>query len=122
MAKTLSVVLGVVFLAVGALGFFQDPILGLFDVDLEHNIVHLVTGAVLLAVPGAAALRVLGVVYLVVTVLGFVMGPGELLGLVSVNGHDNWLHLALTVVLLAASMAKGSAAQSVAPSAPAPMV
>lgn len=118
MAKTLSVVLGVVFLAVGALGFFQDPILGRFDVDLEHNIVHLVTGVILVAVPGAAALRALGIVYLVVTVLGFIMGPGELLGLVSVNGHDNWLHLALTVVLLAASMAKGPAA---APAAPAPM-
>jgi hypothetical protein len=114
MATTLSRVFGVVFLAVGILGFFNDPILGLFDVDLEHNIVHLAAGVVLLACAGRAALTVVGLVYLLVAVLGFVMGEGELLGLVRVNQADNWLHVVLAVAMLVAAKAPS-------PAAPAPM-
>lgn len=108
MARTLSKVLGVVFILVGILGFFQDPILGLFEVDLVHNLVHLVSGVALVALAGATALRVVGVVYLLVTVLGFAMGEGDLLGLMHVNAADNWLHLVLAVALIGASFAKGS--------------
>jgi hypothetical protein len=51
-AKTAAVVLGIVFLAVGILGFFPNPLLsptGLFVVNTAHNLVHLISGAVLLA-------------------------------------------------------------------------
>lgn len=117
MAKTLSKVFGVVFLAVGILGFFKDPILGLFDVDLGHNIVHLVSGAILLAWAGRRALLVVGVVYLLVAVLGFVVGTGELLGLVHVNGADNWLHVVLALALLVSAKAPSSASAAPAPMA-----
>jgi uncharacterized membrane protein YbaN (DUF454 family) len=46
-AKTAAVVLGIVFLAVGILGFFPNPLVsptGLFVVNTTHNIVHLGRG------------------------------------------------------------------------------
>jgi uncharacterized membrane protein YbaN (DUF454 family) len=44
-AKTAALVLGIVFLAVGILGFFPNPLVsptGLFVVNTAHNIIHLV--------------------------------------------------------------------------------
>ena len=115
MARTLSKVFGVVFILVGVLGFFQNPVLGPFEVDTVHNLVHLVSGVALIAFAGAAALRAVGVVYLLVTVLGFVMGEGDLLGIMHVNAADNWLHLVLAVALIGASFAKGSAPAAAQP-------
>lgn len=106
MAKTIMYVAGVVFIALGLLGFVNDPILGIFDVDAMHNIVHLVSGilAFVFASQGERQARmfslVLGVVYALVTILGFMTGEGKLLGLMTINGADNWLHLLFAVVFL----------------------
>jgi hypothetical protein len=115
MAKTLVMVLGVVFVLVGVLGFFNDPVLGLFEVDTVHNLVHLLSGiaAIALASMGESYAktyaRVFGLVYGLVTVLGFVMGTEDkLLGLMQMNGNDNYLHLLLTVVLLFVGFSKSS--------------
>ena len=121
MGKTIVRVLGVVFVAIGILGFFTPTILGLFEVDAAHNLVHIVLGLVLLLAPTAGATLTVGVVYLVVAVLGFAMGPGKLLGLVHVNGADNWLHLVLAAVLIAASRCssmKSGAMPAMPPAAP----
>ncbi len=111
MAKTLAKVFGVVFLLVGALGFVSNPIvgmMGMFHTNMAHNLVHLLIGVVLLLMAkteekAAMWLKIVGVVYLLVAVLGFMMttagGTANLLGLVEVNGADNWLHLVLGVVL-----------------------
>jgi hypothetical protein len=109
-AKTAAIVLGVVFLAVGILGFFPNPLIsptGLFAVNTPHNIVHLVSGAVLLAgaystLGAALALKIVGVVYGLVAILGLVTGGPMLLGLILVNHADHWLHVGLAVVILAA--------------------
>ena len=109
-ARTAAIVLGIVFLAVGILGFFPNPLIsptGLFVVNTMHNIVHLASGAVLLAgayttFGAALALKIVGVVYALVAILGLVMGGNMLLGLVAMNAADHWLHVALAVVLLAA--------------------
>ncbi len=106
---TAVAVLGIVFLLVGILGFLQDPILGLFRVDNIHNIVHILSGAFLLFYgaknfyTAKRAALIVGVVYALVTVLGFLTIKGdqqELLGLMEMNSNDNFLHLALTLVLL----------------------
>jgi hypothetical protein len=47
-------------------------------------------------------LQVMGVIYLVVALLGFVWPSDMLLGLVRINMADNVLHLLFTVVILAA--------------------
>jgi hypothetical protein len=113
MAKTLAIVFGIVFVLVGILGFIPNPLVGtgaIFEADTLHNLVHLVIGLILLAVAfwspmqSALWLKIMGFVYLVVAILGFLLvsGTGELLGLVSINPADNWLHIVLAIVLLAA--------------------
>lgn len=105
-------VAGVVFIVLGLLGFVSDPLLGIFEVDMVHNLVHLASGilALIFASQGEAQARrfalILGVVYALVTVLGFLMGDGKLLGLMEVNGADNILHLLLAVVFLIVGLKK----------------
>jgi hypothetical protein len=109
-AKTAATVIGAVFILVGILGFIPNPLLsptGLFQVNTAHNLVHLISGAVLLAgayteIGASLTLKIVGVVYALVAVLGFVMGGPMLLGLVAVNHADHFLHVLLAVVILAA--------------------
>lgn len=96
---------GVVFLLIGVLGFISDPILGIFDTDLLHNLVHILSGVAALVLgkneDGATLYgKVFAVVYGLVTVLGFLLpgGEGSILGLLPVNMADNVLHLLLTAV------------------------
>ncbi len=116
MAKTIAIIFGVVFVLVGILGFVPNPLVGagaLFDTNHAHDLVHLVFGIILLVVafmaPAKSALwlKILGVVYLVIAVLGFVLVPqgGLLLGLVETNDADHWLHVVLGVVLIVAGFA-----------------
>jgi hypothetical protein len=105
MAKTFAMVLGVVLLLVGILGYVLNPtaglLLGIFAVNGAHNAIHLVTGIAGLAAAfmGWARLfcQLFGVVYLLVAFLGFVAtdGSGMLLGIVHNNMADNLLHLAI---------------------------
>jgi hypothetical protein len=106
-ADTLAKTFGVIFIVAGILGFIPNPLVsdrGLFEVNALHNAVHIVSGGVLLASPyynaSAIALRVVGVIYAVVTLLGFV-SPDTLasMGLLT-NRSDDWLHLLLTGALL----------------------
>ena len=108
--KLAATVIGIVFLAVGILGFIPNPIVsptGMFAVNTLHNVVHLVSGAVLLggvytSLGSGLALKIVGVVSGAVAILGLVVGPGMLLGLIHVNAADNWLHVVLAIVILAA--------------------
>ncbi len=114
MAKTLAMVLGVVFILVAILGFVGTPIVGaagLFHTNTLHDVFHLVTGLIFifigLTAPGkvATAFKVFGVIYLLLAVLGFVVAPGtngpeSMLGLVDVNFADHILHIVLGVVIL----------------------
>ena len=96
-------------LAVGVLGFVPGitgggMLLGLFEVDTMHNIVHILTGIVavaIAAVSGAYArlfFRVFGVVYGLVAVLGLTMG-GNVLGM-HMNMLDHLLHVAIAAFAL----------------------
>lgn len=105
-AKTFSWILGIVLVVVGVLGFVNNPVLGLFQVDLNHNIVHLLSGVIgiIAASSGHASARmyliIFGLIYGVVAVLGFI-GGGSVLGLITVNQADNYLHSAIALVSLA---------------------
>jgi hypothetical protein len=112
-AKLAATVFGIVFIAVGILGFIPNPLVsetGLFAVNTNHNLVHIISGAVLLAgvystLGASLALKIVGIVYGAVAVLGLYVGPGMLLGLVHINAADNYLHVLLAVVILAAGFA-----------------
>lgn len=106
MAKTLTWIFGVVLTIVGIWGYLGgSPILGLFEVDGLHNLVHLASGVVgILAALGSEKyakmyLQVFGVIYAIVFLLGIFSG-GKILGLITTNGADNILHLVIAVVLL----------------------
>lgn len=111
MVKTAAVLFGVVFLLVGILGFVpavtkDQMLLGIFHVNAAHNCVHLLSGVVALFAgmtsAGAARwyFRIFGLVYGLVAVMGFVMGDGMLLGLISNNTADTWLHVGIAAVSL----------------------
>lgn len=110
MAKKLAVIFGIVFVIVGILGFIPNPIVGAeayFVTDAIHNVVHLLVGVILLIAAGkgasasSMALKIFGVVYLILFIDGLVQ-PEMLLGFVKQNSADTYLHLVLGVVLLVA--------------------
>jgi hypothetical protein len=109
--KTIAIVFGIVFAAVGLLGFVPalnpgGKLLGIFDVNAAHNIVHLATGIIALAVGFASDraskifFQVFGIVYAAVAALGFFYGDALLLGIVSNNLADTWLHVVIAVIAL----------------------
>lgn len=105
-ARMYAKVVGIVLLLVAVVGFVagdpEDGLLGILNVDIVEDIIHLATGG-LLAYVGfkgtnemvKTVVTVLGVVYLIVGVLGFFLP--ELFGLIphEYSIFDNILHLAL---------------------------
>ena len=130
-AQVYSLVFGFALTLAGILGFFytadfstgaeaaqpgsSDALIGLFDVNGWHNVVHLLSGLTGLALAGSwAGARLFawgfGLVYLLVTAIGFILGDGHaILGLVIVNTEDNFLHLAISVLGIMAALATPSA-------------
>lgn len=104
--KTFLTLLGIVFVALGLLGFISDPVLGIFAVDTMHNVVHIFSGVMALAAVGAGkdmmrlCARIFGLVYGLVGVIGFVMPGDMVLGFFEANLADDLLHVALAALLL----------------------
>ena len=118
-AKTAAIVIGLIFVAVGILGFVDNPIVGtsedaIFHADQTHNIVHIVSGALFLliamAAPASSAgfMKLFGLVYLAIGIVGFVSvgtdGMGKILGFLHVNGADNFLHIGLGLIIFLAGV------------------
>ena len=108
-AKNYAKIIGVVVLLIGVVGLVlgdASRLLGLFNIDLVEDIIHLGTGGLMAYVgflqPDNGLARTvvgaLGVVYLLVGILGFIVP--NLFGLLP-NGYtlaDNLLHLGLGVL------------------------
>jgi len=117
-----AMIYGIVFLLIGLAGFVPGLtvphthpdvrvtsglglVMGLFPVNVLHNLTHLVFGAWGLGASrshsGAVLYaRVVTIVYALLTVMGLV-GAGNLhtaFGLVPLYGHDIWLHGALALI------------------------
>jgi hypothetical protein len=119
-AQLYALVFGAVLLVVGILGFISDATFGsgddvdgsdfiIFEVNGWHNIVHILSGLLGLALwrrADSARLYALafGATYLVVTVWGFITSD-QVLWLVPVNSPDNVLHLLIAVAGIAAGLA-----------------
>jgi hypothetical protein len=121
--RTAAKLVGAVFLLVGVLGFIPGvttnydtlqfaghdgnaKLLGLFEVSILHNIVHLLFGVAGLAMAktAASATNYLiggGVIYIVLAIYGAVIDEQSVANFVPVNFHDNWLHLVLGLGMIA---------------------
>jgi hypothetical protein len=129
-AQVFALVIGATLVVAGIAGFFynasfgtgdgteRDAVLGILDVNGWHNVVHVLSGLLGLALAGAydgSRLYALGfgAIYLVVALLGFVAGDGdEIFNLIPVNTEDNVLHLLIGIAGVGAGFAT--------PSTPAP--
>jgi hypothetical protein len=105
MVKTFTMILGVVLLLIGILGFVLTPgdglILGVFAANTTHHVIHLASGILGIAAATMGWSRtfcqIFGPVYLLVGVLGLAMvgNDGMLLNMVHVNMADHFLHFAI---------------------------
>jgi hypothetical protein len=128
LAQTFCLVTGIVLIAAGVLGFIfggssfgvgenltREPFI-VFDVNGWHNIVHLASGAFLVFMAATARTAVtgalvFGIIYVVVTVWGFIE-MSDILTLLPINTADNFLHLALAVVAILVAVSAGGLAGS----------
>ncbi|MEV6644163.1 DUF4383 domain-containing protein [Amycolatopsis sp. NPDC051371] len=118
-----TMVVGVVFLIVGVLGFIPGvtthndqlqvaghhsmaQLFDVFTVSVLHNLIHLLFGIVGLVAarsPGGsrAYLTIGGLVYLILCVYGMGTDSAGAPNFAPVNDADNWLHLGLGVGMVA---------------------
>jgi Domain of unknown function (DUF4383) len=124
-----ALLVGAAFLLVGVLGFVPGitshydalswaghhsgaKLLGVFEVSVLHNIVHLAFGIAGLVMArsfgGARGFLIgAGVIYLVLTGYGLSIDHDSAANFVPVNAADNWLHLVLGVAMLALGIVLG---------------
>ncbi len=122
-AQDFALLVGSVFLLVGIAGFIPGvtqhygdlqflghgsdaKLLGLFQVSVLHNVVHLLFGFAGLALArtheGASSYLIGGgVVYLVLWLYGILIAHGSPANFVPVNRADNYLHLGLGLGMIA---------------------
>lgn len=121
-----SQAVGAVFLLVGILGFIPGVtsnyeslgiaghgsgalLLGIFQVSILHNLVHLLFGVagILMARTPAQSKNFLlygGIIYLVLWIYGLLIAPDSPANFVPVNNADNWLHLVLGLAMVALAL------------------
>ena len=115
MIRTFALVFGIIYVVVGIMGFipglnqhhadlpaiavdsFYGRLIGLFPVNILHNVVHLIIGAWgILSSRRIDASRFYGkalaIIYGLLAVLGLIPVANTMFGLVPIFGHDVWLH------------------------------
>lgn len=117
-----ALIVGVVFLLIGVLGFIPGittnynqmqiagydshaTLLGIFEVSILNNIVHLLFGVagLLMARTARAARTYLlgsGLIYLALAVYGVLVSDSHRANFIPVNTADNWLHFGLAVGMI----------------------
>lgn len=130
-------IVGAVFLLVGILGFIPGVtsnyeslgaaghesdalLLGIFQVSVLHNIVHLLFGVAGLVMARTATqaknfLLFGGVIYLVLWIYGLLVGHDSPANFVPLNSADNWLHLVLGLGMVALAVLLSRNAPKAAP-------
>ena len=122
MIRKFALIFGIIYLLVGILGFipgindhshadmppitvdsFYGRLLGLFPVNLMHNIVHIAIGIWgILSYGSVGSARMFGkgvaILYGLLTIMGLIPGLNTLFGLAPIFGHDVWLHAVSALV------------------------
>lgn len=138
LVSTAALAVGAVFLLVGILGFVPGitshysamkfaghmsgaKLLGLFQVSVLHNLVHILFGIAGIAMSRASSTARTyliggGVIYLVLWLYGLVTGMNSSANFVPLNTADNWLHfvLGLGMIGLGVALTRRTAVSSTA--------
>ncbi|HET6530520.1 MAG TPA: DUF4383 domain-containing protein [Actinoplanes sp.] len=123
LVQTAALAVAAVFTLVGVLGFIPGittnygdmtfaghhsdaMLLGIFQVSILHNIVHLLFGlagfALARTISGARSYLIGGgAIYLVLWLYGLVVGQETAANFIPVNAADDWLHLFLGLGMIA---------------------
>ena len=118
--RLLATVFGAVYVLIGILGFTVTSgvgffstegglLLGIFEVNIFHNVAHILIGAALLiaGLSNVSAARtvnsVVGAAYLVLGLAGLFL-VGTALNILALNVADNVLHFGSAAVLLAVGL------------------
>ncbi|GAA2014223.1 DUF4383 domain-containing protein [Brevibacterium samyangense] len=131
--QIVTLVVSLVFLAVGILGFLpgvtadrhtlhlagphsEAMLFGLFQVSVLHNAVHLLFGAVgLIAAQNSTCSRAFlfwgGIVYAVLLLYGIFVPHDSPANFVPLNAADNWLHAVLAIGMIALAFVPGTEQQ-----------
>lgn len=119
--QTAAFLVGVVFLLVGIAGFipgittnYDDmsfaghegaKLLGIFEVNVLHNIAHLAFGVGILMsrTPGGARTFLIGggVIYALLFLYGLIVDHDSDANFIAINDADTWLHLGLAAGMIA---------------------
>jgi hypothetical protein len=135
--RNIVMTIGIAFMAIGLMGFipaFVQPasmatpelvstpgygyLLGLFPVNLWHNVIHLAFGIWGLSASrnvftaGLFARR-LAVIYGVLAVMGLIPVLNTVFGLVPLFGHDIWLHAVIAATAAYVGFGRRSQAATV---------
>jgi len=102
MAKKFMKILGTVLVLAGIAGFIF-PFHGLLSLTMTHNVFHILTGVLALAVSGNNERSILfarffGIVYLIVAVLG--LFTRDVLGLIILEPLVTFIHFAIAILAL----------------------
>ena len=118
--RLLATIFGAAYVLIGILGFTVTNgvgffatkgglLLGLFEVNVFHNVVHILIGAALL-LAGLSSVRaaktvnsVVGAAYLVLGLAGLFL-VGSALNILALNVADNVLHFGSAAILLAVGL------------------
>ncbi|HEX2576918.1 MAG TPA: DUF4383 domain-containing protein [Aquihabitans sp.] len=129
LAQRFALAVGAVFLLVGILGFIPGitsdygdmafagheshaKLLGIFEVSVLHNLVHLLFGVLGIAAArrhdtARTYLLVGGVIYLALAAYGFIIDHETDANFVPVNRADDWLHTGLGIGMIALGLIGG---------------
>jgi len=127
MAKTISTILGIIFLLVGLLGFAVPNLMGMHLSPL-HNIIHLVSGALALyfGLKGTwesarTFCLIFGIVYALLGLAGFLFGGADRLlrvipGQFELMTPDHVVHLILGTLFIIGGLSRPAMAHTPTPS------
>ncbi len=113
---------GAVYVLVGLLGFTVSGghaaagheggmLLGLFEVNVAHNVAHLLIGATMIIAAKASITAsrvtngVIGAAYLLLAALGPFIGGDHSLNILALNSADNVLHAGSALLLIGIALA-----------------
>ena len=130
MARTIAILIGVIFILVGLIGFlpFARNLMGA-HLSAAHNLIHLVSGAISLYIGLKGSLSaaktfglIFGAVYLLLGVAGFLLGTGDDRMIIIVSGRlelgtmDHIIHVVIGGLYLIGALLTSAGAASTAAS------